>query len=98
MIKDYDIDEQFARIADFGDWLRRAAPGWTISIPEVHHTESGTAYVTFSLCREELAVSLCDSPEDALAKIRDDWLFALYLERAYGLLVLEKKSLCEVLR
>ncbi|WP_151639243.1 hypothetical protein [Noviherbaspirillum aerium] len=98
MEKDHNVDEQLARIEDFGDWLRHAAPPWTISRPEVHRTESGVAYITFSLCRQGLAVGLCDSPEDALAKIRDDHLFALYLQRAYGLLMLDKKSLLEVER
>jgi hypothetical protein len=36
------------------------------------------------------------SPEDALAEIRDDRLFALFLQRAYGLLVLGKKGLLTV--
>lgn len=96
MKKDHNVVELFARIEDFGAWLRQAAPGWTVSLPEVHHTDSGAAYITFSLCREGLAVGLCDSPEDALSKIHDDHLFALYLQRAYGLLVLDKKGLLAV--
>lgn len=88
-----DINEQLARIEDFGEWLRISAPAWTVSEPEVQHTATGTAFITFSLCRAGLAVALCDSPEDALAKIRDDRLFTLYLQRAYGLLVLERKRL-----
>jgi hypothetical protein len=98
MKKDQNVEEQLARIEDFGDWLGHAAPTWTISCPDVHRTESGVAYITFSLCCQGLAVGLCDSPEDALAKIRDDHLFALYLQHAYGLLVLDKKSLVEVER
>ncbi|WP_151639066.1 hypothetical protein [Noviherbaspirillum aerium] len=93
MRQDDETSERLARIEDFSIWLRQTAPGWTISLPEVQHSAAGTAYITFSLCREGLAVSLCDSPEDALAKMRDDRLFALYLQRAYGMLVLEKKGL-----
>lgn len=98
MKKDHNVDDQLARIKDFGEWLKVVAPGWTISIPEVEHIGAGAEYITFSLCRGGLAIGLCDSPEDALAKIRDDRLFALYLQRAYGLLVLNKKGLLEVWR
>ncbi|MEC4723867.1 hypothetical protein RY831_32700 [Noviherbaspirillum sp. CPCC 100848] len=91
--KEYSVDEQLACIEDFGEWLRQVAPGWTISGPEAQRTSAGAVHITFSLCREGLAVGLCDSPEDALAQIRDDHLFALYLQRSYGLLILQKKSL-----
>lgn len=93
MIEDREIIAERERIDDFGEWLRQVAPGWSISIPEVQRTEMGMSYITFSLRRGGLAVALCDSPEDALAKIRDDELLAQYLQRAYGLLVLGRKNL-----
>lgn len=98
MRQDEESSEQLVRLEDFSQWLQLTAPGWTASAPEVQHTAAGTAYITFSLCREGLAISLCDSPEDALAKIGDDHLFALYLQRAYGLLVLGKRNLRRVSR
>ncbi|HZW13843.1 MAG TPA: hypothetical protein VFF81_11715 [Noviherbaspirillum sp.] len=63
----------------FRCWLRSAARGWDIALPNEEVVEAGKEYPPFMLYQHGMPVGLVESPFEALEKIGNRTLLEEYL-------------------